>query len=92
MVFSSIIFTGMFLPATYLVNLCLPLGASNLFLLAASLFLYAWGEPVYVLLLLGCVAANYVLTRLIERRRSRWLLTLARETDAAGTGGLPPAP
>ena len=36
MVFSSLLFTGMFLPATYLVNLCLPLGASNLFLLAAS--------------------------------------------------------
>ena len=58
MVFSSLLFTGMFLPVTYLVNLCLPLKASNLFLLAASLFLYAWGEPVYVLLLLGCVAAE----------------------------------
>ena len=67
MVFSSLIFTGMFLPIVYLVNLFLPLKLSNIFLLAASVFLYAWGEPVYVLILLGCIAVNYVLARLIAR-------------------------
>ena len=78
MVFSSIIFTGMFLPLVYLGNLALPLRASNLFLLAASLLLYAWGEPVYVLLLLGCIALNYALARLIGRGRGRRaLLALA---------------
>ena len=41
MVFSSLLFTGMFLPIVYLVNLFLPLPLSNLFLLAASVFLYA---------------------------------------------------
>ena len=71
MVFSSLIFTGMFLPIVYLVNLVLPLKLSNLFLLAASVFLYAWGEPVYVLLLLGCILINYVLALLIHRGKAR---------------------
>ena len=78
MVFSSLIFTGMFLPIVYLVNLFLPLKLSNIFLLAASVFLYAWGEPVYVLILLGCIAVNYVLARLIARgNHKKLLVTLA---------------
>ena len=78
MVFSSLIFTGMFLPIVYLVNLFLPLKLSNLFLLAASVFLYAWGEPIYVLILLGCIAVNYVLARLIARgNHKKLLVTLA---------------
>ena len=74
MVFSSIVFVSMFFPAVYLVNLVLPARLSNLFLLAASVFLYAWSEPAHVFLLLGCVAANYLLARLIARGRSRRLL------------------
>ena len=78
MVFSSLLFTGMFLPIVYLVNLFLPLPLSNLFLLAASVFLYAWGEPVYVVLLLGCILINYVLARLIARgSHKKALVTLA---------------
>ena len=33
--------------------------ARNSFLLLASLLFYAWGEPVYVLLMMGCIAINY---------------------------------
>ena len=33
----------------------------NVFLLLVSLFFYAWGEPVYVLLLLASIAVNWVL-------------------------------
>ena len=77
MVFSSIVFVCLFLPAVYIVNLALPARVSNGFLLAASLFLYAWGEPAYTLLLLGCIAVNYALGRLMARKRfKRLLLTL----------------
>ncbi|HVX15048.1 MAG TPA: MBOAT family protein [Pirellulales bacterium] len=37
-----------------------PRGLSNLVLLAASLVFYAWGEPIFVLLMLGSVGANYL--------------------------------
>lgn len=33
----------------------------NVFLLLVSLFFYAWGEPVYVLLLLASIAVNWAL-------------------------------
>lgn len=41
----------------------------NGFLLAANLVFYAWGEPVYVLLMLGSITMNYVFGLWIERRQ-----------------------
>ena len=32
----------------------------NGFLFLASLFFYAWGEPIYVFLLLGVIFANWL--------------------------------
>ena len=87
MVFSSIIFAGAFLPAVFLLNLPLPIGASNLLLLAASLLLYAWGEPVYVLMLLGCIALNYALGRLIARGRHKRALLAAAVAANLGAMG-----
>jgi alginate O-acetyltransferase complex protein AlgI len=40
----------------------------NLFLFAASLFFYAWGEQFNLLVLFGSLVANYGLARLAERR------------------------
>lgn len=31
----------------------------NVWLLIISLIFYAWGEPAYVLILLGCIVVNY---------------------------------
>ena len=70
MVFYSPVFLFIFLPLVLLVHFCLRFSRSqNIFLLIASLFFYAWGEPVSVLLLLGSIAFNYLLGGLIGRAR-----------------------
>lgn len=61
MVFSSAVFLWLFLPIVFCINLILPSKFSNIFLLAASLFFYAWGEPVYVLLMLFTILVNWTL-------------------------------
>ena len=65
MVFSSVIFLYYFLPAVMLLYFALP--AKNVVLLAASIFFYAWGEFVYVSILLASILMNYVLGVLIDR-------------------------
>jgi D-alanyl-lipoteichoic acid acyltransferase DltB (MBOAT superfamily) len=76
-VFSSIPFLFYFLPA-FLIGYCLLPGitAKNLFLLLASLVFYAWGEPWFVLVLVGQIALNTWLAVMIETaRRQRALAT-----------------
>ena len=46
MLFSSITFLFLFLPVTVLIYYLVPQKTRNLVLLIASLFFYAWGEPV----------------------------------------------
>ena len=56
MVFSSIPFLYVFLPVTLLGYFLIPerfLGLRNAFLLLMNLVFYAYGEPVYVLLMLA---------------------------------------
>ena len=43
--------------------------AQDPFLLAASLFFYAWGEPVYVALMIVSCLVNYLLGLAIDRYR-----------------------
>ena len=69
MLFSSSVFLFIFLPAVLLGHFLLRgQRARNLLLLAASLFFYAWGEPVYVFLMLFSICANYLLGRGIDAR------------------------
>ena len=71
MVFSSLTFLFVFLPVVYGLNCILPRGlARNLLLVAASLVFYAYGEPVYVLLMLFSTVANYVFGLLVAPRRA----------------------
>ena len=65
MVFSSLIFLFVFLPAVLLSYYITPRRYRNVILFAASLFFYAWGEPVYILLMLFSTAANYTLGLLL---------------------------
>ena len=85
MLFSSSVFLFIFLPAVLLGHFLLRgQRARNLLLLAASLFFYAWGEPVYVFLMLFSICANYVLGRGIDKRqgkRRKALLALAVAVD-----------
>ena len=54
MEFSSLFFIYVFLPLTAAVYFLIPgVQRKNVVLIAASLFFYAVGQPVYLLLLLG---------------------------------------
>lgn len=59
MLFSSIIFLWFFLPATLILYRVVPKSLKNWVLLFASLFFYAFGEPVYVLLMMFSIAMNW---------------------------------
>ncbi|MBR4428414.1 MAG: MBOAT family protein, partial [Clostridia bacterium] len=66
MVFSSFTFLLLFLPLTLLCYyIARGTRARNLVLCLFSLVFYAWGEPVYVLLMLGSILINYLLGRLL---------------------------
>jgi alginate O-acetyltransferase complex protein AlgI len=58
--FPSITFLFYFLPLFFL-GYCFAPGivAKNVFLLLASLLFYAWGEPRFVIVLIGLIALNY---------------------------------
>lgn len=60
MIFSSIFFLFVFLPITLLLYYIVPWKAKNLMLLLCSLVFYAWGEPVYVFLMLFSILFNYL--------------------------------
>ena len=59
MVFSDLIFLFFFLPAVLLVTKLSPRRIRNIELLLFSLLFYAWGEPIYVLLMLSVIIINY---------------------------------
>ena len=66
MVFSSIFFLFTFLPLSLLLYWMSPSKIKNFTLLAVSLFFYAWGEPVYVLLMISSILTNFVFGIFIE--------------------------
>ena len=60
MLFPSIPFLFYFLPLFFIVYCVVPgIAAKNVLLVFASLLFYAWGEPRFVILLLGQIALNY---------------------------------
>ena len=74
MLFSSSIFLFAFLPAVLLGYYVVFRGmrrAQNGLLLAASLFFYAWGEPWFVLVMIGSILANYGFGLWVHARKSR---------------------
>jgi len=91
MVFSDLFFLFVFLPAfalSYLLGAWVDKTwlstaeershqAKNLVLVCFSLIFYAWGEPVYVFLMLLCVLLNYLAGRgigALEGKARRWAL------------------
>jgi alginate O-acetyltransferase complex protein AlgI len=69
MVFSSITFLFYFLPVVLVLYFFVPKGAKNIVLLIGSLFFYAWGEPVYVVLMLLSICGNYFCGKFLEEAR-----------------------
>ena len=60
MIFSSIFFLFVFLPITLFLYYVVPWKLKNFMLLLCSLIFYAWGEPVYVFLMLFSIVFNYL--------------------------------
>ncbi|MBA3580936.1 MAG: MBOAT family protein [Gammaproteobacteria bacterium] len=60
MVFSSAIFLFFFLPVVLAIYFVLPWRLKNMFLTAASIFFYAWGELAYVFVMLVSILFNYI--------------------------------
>ncbi|MBE0586337.1 MAG: MBOAT family protein, partial [Desulfofustis sp.] len=71
MVFSSTIFLFVFLPLVLLSYMVAGRKFRNVILLAASLLFYAWGENVFVLLMLISIALNYCFGLLIDHSQQR---------------------
>lgn len=60
MVFSSLLFLFRFLPIVLALYFIAPKKIRNLILFLASLVFYAWGEPVYVTIMLFSTVVDYV--------------------------------
>lgn len=69
MVFSSLTFLFVFLPAVLLVYFAVPRQGKNAVLFLFSLLFYAWGEPIYVLLMIFSTVLDYTCGRLVEKFR-----------------------
>ena len=77
MLFSSLIFIMVFLPIVFLGSRVLRKNKYvNVLLLLASLFFYAWGEPVYVLLMLASIIVNYFAGLALDKYKSKASLTV----------------
>lgn len=80
MLFPSEVFLFVFLPVVLVVYYALlrkTRTLKNIFLLAASLFFYAWGEPVYVYLMMGSILFNWLMGLFIDRARGKkWICVL----------------
>ena len=78
MVFSSLMFMCVFLPFTLAAyNLSKNLTYKNLILVIVSLFFYAWGEPVWVVLLIFSAFVDYINGRIIDKYYARPQATAA---------------
>ena len=78
MLFSSITFLYYFLPCVLFLYFIVPQRLKNMVLLISSLFFYAWGEPYYVLFMLGSICVGYLTGLGIEKYqdtpRAKWIL------------------
>ena len=73
MVFSGIPFLYYFLPCVLLAYFVMPKKGRNLVLLISSLIFYAWGEPVYVFLMLLSIIVGYLTGILLEKsKKESW--------------------
>lgn len=70
MLFSSLTFLHIFLPSVLALYFLSPVPARNYILLAASIIFYAWGEPLYLAMMLFTVTANYFGAIWIERMKT----------------------
>ena len=81
MLFSSLIFLWVFLPIVFIGSFILQklggIKAANILLLISSLFFYAWGEPIYIFLMLASILINYSAGMLLCTKHKKVVLTAA---------------
>lgn len=79
MVFSSLVFLFLFLPIIIFLYYISKDKYKNYLLLAASLFFYAWGEPIYIVIMLISIIFNFLFGKKVSNKedklRKRWILT-----------------
>lgn len=69
MIFSSLLFLFRFLPAVLLIYYIAPRPLRNLVLFLFSLIFYAWGEPVYIVLMLVSILVSYTGGIVVDRMK-----------------------
>lgn len=77
MVFSSLLFLFEFLPVTLFIYYISPRVLKNLVLIITSLIFYAWGEPVYIVIMIFTAIFDYLNGLLIEKFRDRKIAAAA---------------
>lgn len=85
MVFSNLFFLFLFLPIVlfvyYIGKTISNKGLPNLLLLVSSLIFYAWGEPVYIWLMIFSIVINYLFGILLDKdystNKRKWFLGIA---------------
>ena len=70
MIFSSVLFLFRFLPLFLICYFLAPGRMKNIILLLGSLIFYAWGEPVYVVLMLFSTISDYVHGLQLEKAKA----------------------
>ena len=70
MLFSSNIFLFLFLPLTIIIYYVLPRRLRNAFLFLVSIIFYAWGEPTFLIVMLGCILFDYLFALFISKART----------------------
>lgn len=88
MVFSSATFLFAFLPLALAAHFLVPKRARNAVLLLCSLVFYAWGEPVYICLMLFSILLDYSCGLLAGRFRGRFWGKAALGLSLVGNIGL----
>ena len=82
MVFSSLTFLFVFFPLFLIAYFASPNKLKNFILFVFSLVFYAWGEPIYIVLMLFSTVFDYVNGLLIEKwgpktKKSKWVMILS---------------
>ena len=78
MVFSSLLFLFRYLPIVMALYFILPKKYRNALLFVASLVFYAWGEPIYVTLMIFSTVVDYTHGMLVQRYKDRGNIRAAK--------------
>ena len=82
MLFSSTTFLFAFLPIVLITYYIVPRITRNLVLFIFSLVFYAWGEPVYIVLMIASTIVAYITGLLADKQRKK--IHSAHRNDRSG--------